>query len=153
MRQQVLVDWRQLRRWGLDERRLPSDSRVLFRTPTVWEEYRWAIVSAFVLLMSQTVVVVALLFERRRRRHAQDTLEERLRFETVLTEISAGFANVPESARQEPGVEPPVPATAAEHQVREGLRRVAETLGAEGASLWRFSEDGRGGLRRPVLDA
>ena len=143
VRQQVLVDWRQLRRWGLDERRLPSDSRVLFRTPTLWEEYRWAIVSACALLMSQTVVVVALLFERRRRRHAQDRLKERLRFETVLTEISAGFASVPESARQESGVEPPVPASTAEHQVREGLRRVAETLGAEGASLWRFSEDGR----------
>jgi signal transduction histidine kinase len=143
VRQRVLVDWRQLRRWGLDEGRLPSESRVLFRTPTLWEEYRWAIVSAFVVVISQTVVVVALLFERRRRRLAQGALEERLRFETVLTEISAGFASVPESARQEPSVEPPVPGSAAEHQVREGLRRVAETLGAEGASLWRFSKDGQ----------
>jgi signal transduction histidine kinase len=138
----LLVDWRQLRRWGLDESRLPSGTQVLHREPTLWEQYRWAIVSALGLLVSQTLVVAALLFERRRRQRAQTALEDRLRFETALAEISAGFADVSRGARPEPGLEPPGPAGPVDHQVREGLRRVAEVLGAERASLWRFSKHG-----------
>src|SRR4029079_18320793 len=36
-----IFDWRQLQRWGLDERRLPPNSVLNFRTPTVWELYKW----------------------------------------------------------------------------------------------------------------
>ena len=32
-----LYDWRELRRWGIAESRLPPGSVVLFRPPTVWE--------------------------------------------------------------------------------------------------------------------
>ena len=34
------VDWRQLRRWGLDESRLPTGTRVLFRPPSMWDQYQ-----------------------------------------------------------------------------------------------------------------
>ena len=142
VRPQTLVDWRQLRRWRLDETRLPPGSRVLFRVPSVWEEYRWTIVTGLGLLVSLTVLVVTLLFERRRRQRAQGALEERLRFETMLTEVSAGFASVRASRRPGQDVEPPIQPSVVEQQVREGLRRVAETLGAEGASLWRYTGGG-----------
>ncbi len=36
----LMFDWRQLRRWGLDEARLPAGSLVLFREKTLWSEYR-----------------------------------------------------------------------------------------------------------------
>src|SRR5262245_51210885 len=35
-----MFDWRQLQRWGIDERRLPSGSLVSFRTPSVWDLYK-----------------------------------------------------------------------------------------------------------------
>ncbi len=38
-----LFDWRELRRWSLDKRRLPAGSRVLYRQPSLWEQYRWHI--------------------------------------------------------------------------------------------------------------
>ncbi len=139
--QQVVVDWRQLRRWGLDEHRLPPGALVLHREPTLWEQYRWAVVSSLGVLVSQTLVVVALLFERRRRRRAQVALEDRLRFETLLTEISTGFADPPGGVLREPD-RTLRPTNGVEEQVREGLRRIAEGLGAEGASLWRFSTAG-----------
>ena len=139
--QQVLVDWRQLRRWGLDERRLPPGTRVLYREPTLWEQYRWGILATLGVLVSQTLVVVALLFERRRRRRAQAALEDRLRFETLLTEISTGFAQPPGGVLREPD-RTPRSANSVDEQVREGLRRIAQGLGAEGASLWRFSTTG-----------
>ena len=34
-----MFDWRQLRRWGLDESLLPPDSAILFRELGVWDRY------------------------------------------------------------------------------------------------------------------
>src|SRR6185369_1541770 len=47
-------DWRQLRRWGLREGRLPPGSVVKFRELSAWERYRWPIIgtSALVALES-----------------------------------------------------------------------------------------------------
>jgi hypothetical protein len=64
------VDWRQVRRWGIDPRALPDDAVVHFRTPTFWESYgHWVLVVGVVMLL-QAGLIVALLVERRRRRHA-----------------------------------------------------------------------------------
>ena len=35
-----MVDWRQVRRWRIDERAVPSGTVVAYREPTVWERYR-----------------------------------------------------------------------------------------------------------------
>jgi hypothetical protein len=43
-------DWRQLRRWGIDESRLPADSVIRFRSPTMWEQFRWYIIGAFAII-------------------------------------------------------------------------------------------------------
>jgi signal transduction histidine kinase len=69
-------DGRQLARWHLDERRLPEDSQVIFRQPTLWEEYRWHVVSAVGLVGAQAALIVALLFQRRRRREAEAALRQ-----------------------------------------------------------------------------
>ncbi len=112
-----------------------------YREPTLWGQYRWEIIAALGLIVSLALVVAALLFERRRRHHAQTALEDRLRFETLLTEISAGFAHPPGGVLRQPD-RTPRPATSVDEQVREGLRRIAEWLGAEGACLWQFSTSG-----------
>jgi len=62
------VDWRQLRRWGIDPQTLPRDAVVQFRTPSFWESYgHWVLVAGVVVLL-QAGLIVALLVERRRRR-------------------------------------------------------------------------------------
>src|SRR6185295_4581358 len=40
-----MFDWRQLRRWHIDERRLPPGSILLFRQPTFWGLYKWRVVA------------------------------------------------------------------------------------------------------------
>ena len=40
-----LFDWRQLRRWKISEAALPSGSVVLYRQPSLWESYRYYILS------------------------------------------------------------------------------------------------------------
>ena len=79
-----MFDWRELRRWGIDERRLPAGSIVLFREPTLWSEYKWQISAAIALLVAQGLGSSALLVERRSRRRAQAGLvEAEQRYRTV----------------------------------------------------------------------
>jgi signal transduction histidine kinase len=64
-------DWRQLRRWQLDERRLPAGSVVLFRPASAWERYRWWILGALTLIALQALLIGALLVQRTRSRRAE----------------------------------------------------------------------------------
>jgi signal transduction histidine kinase len=71
------VDWRQMRRWGLSESRLPAGTLVQFREPSIWDRYRIYIVGALAILLAQTALIVGLLVQRSRRRHAEEQLRGR----------------------------------------------------------------------------
>ena len=60
-----LFDWRQLHRWNLDESRLPAGSTVLFRQPTLWEQYRRTLLIGLLVLASLSLLTIYLLFERK----------------------------------------------------------------------------------------
>ena len=71
-----MVDWRQLRRWGIDERLLPPDTVVRFREPTAWDKHRREISIGIAVLILQAALIAALFFERRTRRRTASALEE-----------------------------------------------------------------------------
>ena len=50
-----VADWRQLRRFGLSEARLPPGTEVLFREPTAWERYRTVAVVTLGLIAAESV--------------------------------------------------------------------------------------------------
>lgn len=78
---QVLnLDWRQLRRWGIDPAALPRDAVVHFRPPTLLEAHRNEAIGTAVLLALQAGLIAWLLVERRRRRVAE-TAEHARRLE------------------------------------------------------------------------
>jgi signal transduction histidine kinase len=64
-------DWRELKRWGISESRLPSGSEILFRELTAWERYRWQIVGILLAMFVQTAMITWLLVERLRRYKAE----------------------------------------------------------------------------------
>lgn len=66
-----VFDWRQLRRWKIDESGLPPGSEVRFRELSAWERYRWQIAVTGAALTLQTALIIGLLLERRRRRIAE----------------------------------------------------------------------------------
>jgi PAS domain S-box-containing protein len=74
--QAFMVDWRQLRRWGLDEANLPPGTIVRFEEPSLWQRYRRQIVAVIAILMLQSALIFALLVQRRRRRFAEESLRE-----------------------------------------------------------------------------
>ena len=69
-------DWRELRRWGIDESRLPPNSIIRFRSPSLWEEYRWYVIAVLATIAVQTLSIIALLLHRARRRRAEEKLWE-----------------------------------------------------------------------------
>ncbi len=60
-----LFDWRELQRWNLDESWLPAGSTVLFRQPTLWEQYRRTLLIGLLVLASLSLLTIYLLFERK----------------------------------------------------------------------------------------
>jgi signal transduction histidine kinase len=73
-----IFDWRQFKRWGVSESRLPPGSEIRFRDPTAWEQYRSQIVMIAGGLLAQLLLIVGLLYERRRRRYAEVESRRRL---------------------------------------------------------------------------
>jgi PAS domain S-box-containing protein len=77
-----IFDWGELRRWGINENLLPSDSVIQFREKSFWDLYKWQITAACFLFVAETLLIFALLWQRRRRRAAETVLlesEERFR--------------------------------------------------------------------------
>jgi signal transduction histidine kinase len=65
------VDWRQVKRWGIDERDIPPDTVVHYRDPTFWEKYRNVAIVTLVVILLQAALIAKLLLERRARRAAE----------------------------------------------------------------------------------
>ena len=108
-----IFDWRQLRRWKLDEARLPAGSEVRHRTLSAWDTYKGYIVGGVTLALLQSALIVGLLASRAQRRRAdaatgqaearkreaeaevhrqRDELAHALRV-TTLGELTASFAH------------------------------------------------------------
>ena len=80
-----MFDWREMQRWGINERHLPPGSNIYFRDPSLWEQYRWQIALIFSVILIQAALIVGLLYEHRRRRMAEI---ESFRRMTELTHLN-----------------------------------------------------------------
>ena len=69
-------DWNQMQRWGIPESSLPPGSTVWFKPPSVWDTYRWQLLTIFATLLFQAAVIF-LLVERHRRQAAEMDAQQR----------------------------------------------------------------------------
>jgi len=84
----VMFDWRQLRRWNIDESALPPGSTVLYRQPTPWERYRLYILGGISLIVLEAALIAGLLVHRARRlRTERVLLQSQQRLEASNVEI------------------------------------------------------------------
>jgi C4-dicarboxylate-specific signal transduction histidine kinase len=83
----TVVDWRQLERWGLSEKRLPAGTQLLFKPLSVWERYRVAILLMLGVTAVQSVLIGLLVLERRRRVRAQRSLHSQAAYEELLSAL------------------------------------------------------------------
>jgi signal transduction histidine kinase len=119
-------DWRQLRRWKLSEAALPKGSIVINRELTFWD-FKYYIIGCLAFCLVETTLIIFLVVQRRHRRSAEEALRERLRFEGLVSNLSAGFVN---AALNE-----------IDSQINNGLRSITEFFEADRCSIGLFSED------------
>ena len=71
-----MFDWRQLRQWNIEEKRLPPDSVVRFKEATYWEQHHRLILGAVSLCVLEAFLIGTLLIQLHRRRRAEKSLRE-----------------------------------------------------------------------------
>ena len=92
-------DWGQMRRWGISEKNLPPGSEILFRDPTVWEQYRAHILAVTAAILIQAALIFWLLYEHWRRQRAEilarNTISELSHVNRMATagQLSASIAH------------------------------------------------------------
>ncbi|MDZ4075784.1 MAG: EAL domain-containing protein [Hylemonella sp.] len=66
-----MFDWAQLQRWGADTSELPSDSVIIHRPRSLYEEHRNVVLATGAALIMLSGMVVTLTLQNRRRRRAE----------------------------------------------------------------------------------
>lgn len=123
-----MFDERQLRRWGILEETLPKDSILRYRQATFWEEYGLYAEIGLLVMALQSIGIAGLLINRVRRRRAERALEERVRFESLLSEMTSRFVHVPPDE--------------VSGEITQALDRISQFLDVDKALLFRISPDG-----------
>jgi len=73
---QPTFDWRELRRWSVSESRLPPQSLVLFRAPTLWERDKWVLVTGAAIGIVEGLLVLGLVVNLTKRKRTELSLRE-----------------------------------------------------------------------------
>ncbi|MCK5352050.1 hypothetical protein KAJ77_05705, partial [bacterium] len=96
-----MFNWRQLKRWGINENRLPPGSLVLNREPTLWSMYKHYIIIVLVaffillfLLLMQQASRIRLKRAEEGLRRTNYELDDRLRFESLISGIAHRFISI-----------------------------------------------------------
>ena len=105
MPNQVHVDWRQARRFGIPAEAVPGDAIVDFKELSFWEAYGYFVVVGVAVLLIQSALIGALLIERRRRRRTASALaqsEQRMSLAAQAARLSMwswNFGHMPKPLR------------------------------------------------------
>ena len=75
-RNETMVDWRALQRFGLSKDLLPASAIVLYREPNLWEHYRWYMVGTIGVILLQAILLFTLAREGRKRKQSERSLQE-----------------------------------------------------------------------------
>ncbi|HYB53453.1 MAG TPA: PAS domain S-box protein, partial [Thermoanaerobaculia bacterium] len=106
----------------LSQASLPAAPQAEFHWLDIWQNYKGAVIGVAALVAALATLVVALLLQRTQRIHSERGLAERLRFERLLSEISASLIAV-DLERVDPEVE-------------RALSRVLEVLDLDRCALF-----------------
>ncbi len=71
-----MFDWRQLKRWAIEERRLPEGSIIVNKELTFFEAFKWYILGTVLFVIIETLLVVFLIALYRRQRRVEKQLQE-----------------------------------------------------------------------------
>ena len=70
-----VFDWRALRRWNLDESKLPAGSTILFREPAFSERYKLTVLTGLLVVASMALLIAFLIYKQRQLKLARNAPE------------------------------------------------------------------------------
>lgn len=73
---ELVVDWRELQRWGISESRVPEDATIIHRKESLWQAYRAYLLTAAGVILLQSALILGLVVNRVRRKRAERFLTE-----------------------------------------------------------------------------
>ena len=73
---QPIFDWRELRRWEMDENQLPDETLVRYRGVPFWQEYGAYILITLAIIVLQSALILGLLVNRMKRLRAERSLTQ-----------------------------------------------------------------------------
>jgi PAS domain S-box-containing protein len=114
-----VYDWRELKRWGINESRLPPGSIVEYRQRSFWDQYGWHIAGVVAFCGLQTALIIGLLVNRAKRRQGEAAA-------ALIADISSKFVNLPPAE--------------VDREIEDAMRRICESLDIDLAVLWQWSE-------------
>jgi PAS domain S-box-containing protein len=71
----AIFDWRELKRWKIDESALPRGSIIRFRETSLWEAYRWWVIGTFSFICLQILLIALLKNNLDKRKQAEANLK------------------------------------------------------------------------------
>lgn len=107
---------------------VPKGTVLLFGDSGIWQRYRWYILGAIAIVLFQALLIAALIAQARKRAEMERALERRLEFETLISETSARFINLPPER---------IPL-----EIDRGLDRVRSFLNVDRITLYDRSQPG-----------
>lgn len=81
----AMFDWRELKRWGIDESTLPPGSIIRFKAASLWDVYRWWVIGAFSFICLQALLISLLVNNLIKRKRAE---EQTSKFRQQLAHMS-----------------------------------------------------------------
>ena len=120
-----VFDWNQLQRWHIPEKKLPPGSIVLYRELNAWQRYKAYIIGFVCLCLAEALLIFGLLWQRAKKREVEESLVERLAFESLISDLSTTFIKLPEEQ--------------VDSNIGKCLVRIAEFLRIERITLYEFS--------------
>jgi PAS domain S-box-containing protein len=91
-----MFDWRQLQRWGINERDLPPGSVIQYKQLSAWEQNKWYIIGAISAILLEALLIARLLYTQLRRRQAEEGRKRQtLLAQTAHRRLDEIVSNVP----------------------------------------------------------
>lgn len=84
-----VVDAREVQRWGLSQSNLPAGTQIMYRQPSLWEQYRDLVIIAgcvFALLVACLIGLSLQVLKRKRAEATLEASERRMKFSAASTE-------------------------------------------------------------------
>jgi C4-dicarboxylate-specific signal transduction histidine kinase len=125
----IELDWRELRRLGIPESRVPAAVTIVNREPSLLARNPGLVLVTMGVVLIQAALIAWLAIEQRRRRRTEAQLAERLRFEAMIHEVSERLANMPPDRLDE--------------LMPDVLRTLGKALGVDRCSLRRYVPERR----------